>query len=44
MISDNKHRSLKLDKKVINFKRKLGEDFINRVSNQYDIKQLNLKI
>ena len=26
VISDNKHRSLKLDKKVINFRRKLGED------------------
>ena len=39
----NKHRSLKLDKKVINFKRKLGEDFINRVANQYDIKTIELE-
>ena len=43
VISDNKHRSLKLDKKVINFKRKLGEDFINRVANQYDIKTIELE-
>ena len=31
------------DKKVINFKRKLGEDFINRVANQYDIKTIELE-
>ena len=43
VISDNKHRSLKLDKKVINFKRKLGEDYINRVANQYDIKTIELE-
>ena len=40
--ADNKFRSLKLEEKVINFKRRLEEDFVNRLSDHYQIKLINL--
>ena len=38
----NELRSIKLDKKVINFKRRLEGDFVNRLSDRYKIKLINL--
>ncbi len=41
--TDNDCRSLKLDKKVIGFKRKLGFEFISKISGKYDVKSINLR-
>jgi hypothetical protein len=38
----NELRSIKLDKKVINFKRRLEGDFVNRLSDRYKIKLINI--